>query len=220
MSTEKFASADYTHGQTNAMIKKLISQGGPGGPMKFLRGEISVSEPERKWKERDGVIYFSLTSNGKTGPEWITYLEGKGFRLSSEAKFLLNSKDFIPTNGITYEVEVLKGMLWNDNERTTEKIRGEAANRTLLDPNSELACLIRDAFSDEELKEMGLRWIVVFHKPIKDSDAGPCLLGADRCVDGQWLYAYCDNPGDKWYRQSGAAFVRSQVNTLDSGIVS
>jgi hypothetical protein len=65
MSTE-FASADLTAGQLNAIVKKL---GGHDGAIKFLQGKLSVSEPTRNWREEDGVIYLSVTSDGTTGPE-------------------------------------------------------------------------------------------------------------------------------------------------------
>jgi hypothetical protein len=211
--SEKFASADYTHGQTNAIIKKLIVQAGPDGPMRFLRGEISVSEQARKWREQDGVIYFSVTSDGTTGEEWIARLEGKGFRVGDYAKSVLRSADFKPTTGITTEVAVLKGMLFEDNERITKNIRKVAADRKLETPNAEIACLIREMFTDEEIKAMGLTWIVAMHEPIKDSDGGPGLLGADRYGDGSWLSAYCGEPDGGWDREVGFAFAVSQVGT-------
>jgi hypothetical protein len=211
--SEKFASADYTHGQTNAIIKKLIAQGGPDGPMRFLRGEISVSEPSRKWREQDGVIYFSVTSDGTTGKKWITRLESKGFRLSKYAKSVLCSVDFMPTTGITTEVAVLKGMLFENDDRITENIRKIATDRKLETPNAEIACLIREMFTDEEIEAMGLIWIVAMHEPINDSDGDPRLLNARRDDDGSWLLTYYDGPGRRWNRESGFAFAASQVSS-------
>jgi hypothetical protein len=207
---EKFASADLTAGQLNAIVKKL---GGQEAALKFLRGELSVSEPTRNWREEDGVIYFSVTSDGTTGPQWIERLEGKGFRIGDYAKSVLRNEDFKPTSGVTTEVAVLKGMLFEDNKRITKNIRTEAANRTLETPNAEIACLIREKFTDEEIKAMGLTWIVAMHEPIKDSDGGPVLLSADRNDGGCWLGADDDEPGSRWNRESGFAFAVSQVGT-------
>lgn len=205
-----FASADLTIGQINAIVKKL---GGQEAALKFLRGELTVSEPTRNWREEDGVIYFSVTSDGTTGPQWIERLEGKGFRIGDYAKSVLRNEDFKPTNGVTTEVAVLKGMLFEDNKRITKNIRTEAANRTLENPNAEIACLIREKFTDEEIKAMGLTWIVAMHEPIKDSGGGPGLLGAGRSGDGRWLGAYCGKPDRRWSRGSGFAFAVSQVGT-------
>ena len=207
---EKFASADLTAGQLNAIVKKL---GGKEEALKFLRGELTVSEPTRNWREEDGVIYFSVTSDGTTGPQWIERLEAKGFRIGDYAKSVLRNENFKPTNGVTTEVAVLKGMLFEDNKRITKNIRTEATNRSLETPNAEIACLIREKFTDEEIKAMGLTWIVAMHEPINDSDGDSSLLSADRDGGGRWLDACCDKPGSGWFRELGFAFAVSQVGT-------
>ena len=220
-------------GQIEAMVNKL---GGEENFRQVLRGNLEIdyqklaqyASPEgkvtwgnfikccfSKWEERDGVIYFSVTSNGKTGEEWIKYFEEKAYRISDYAKSMLRSKDFKPTSGVTTEVAVLKGMLFPDSDRVTKKIRTEAASRKFLTPDAELACLIRDKFTDEELEAMGLYWIVVMHEPINDSDGVPGLLGSGRDVGGRWLRAYYDRPVSRWSSYSGFAFAISQV-VLDS----
>jgi len=172
--------------------------------------------PPCSWREEDGVVYFSVTSDG-TGPEWEQRLEQYDVQLSRWAKDILRSPDFKPTTGVTYEVAVLKGMLWNDRDRITKKIRADAyagvhtGGKQLSDPNAEIACLIREKFPDDEIKAMGLWWIVAMHEPIEDSDGGPGLLSADRDDYGSWLNAYCGGPGNRWYRGYGFALVLSQV---------
>ena len=207
---EKFASADLTAGQLNAIVKKL---GGKDGALKFLRGETSVSELEKSWREHDGVIYFTVTSDGATGAEWIVRLEKKDFRVGSHAKQVLLSKDFKPTTGVTTEVAVLKGMLFEDNQRITKNIRKNAEDRNFETPNAEIACLIREKFTDECLKAMGLIWIVTMHEPIKDSDGAPRLLDAHRAGAGRWLRTFYGKPGHGWYRGRGFAFAVSQVSS-------
>lgn len=44
----EFASAGLTAGQLNAIVKKL---GGHEAALAFLRGELIVSGPVRKWQE-------------------------------------------------------------------------------------------------------------------------------------------------------------------------
>lgn len=209
MSTE-FASAGLTAGQLNAIVKKL---GGHDMALRFLRDELSVSKPTRSWREEGGVIYFSVTSDGTTGEDWIKRLEGKGFRVGDYAKQVLRSPDFKPTNGVTTEVAVLKGMLFGDNDRITKKIRAEADKRKLSKPNAELACLIREKFTDKEIEAMGLWYIVAMHEPINDSDGVPDLLSANRGSDGRWLSAYFVRPDGRWFRDGGFAFAVSQVSS-------
>lgn len=210
---EKFASADYTAGQLNAIVKLLRSQGGKEGVEKFLRGELTISQPEKAWREENGVIYFSVTSDGATGAEWIARLEKKGFRVGDYAKQLLLSKDFKPTTGVTTEVAVLKGMLFEDNQRATKNIRKNAEDRKLETPNAEIACLIREKFTDEDIEAMFLIWIVAMHESIKDSGGDPGLLGANRGGDGRWLRTCCGEPGYRWGREDGFAFAVSQVSS-------
>jgi len=197
-----------------AVFNKL---GGVEGARRFLRDELSVSEPTRSWREEDGV-YFSVTSDGTTGEDWIKRLEGNGFRVGDYAKQVLRSPDFKPTNGVTTGVAVLKGTLFEDNDRITKKIRAYAEafrtpdKRKLSKPNAELACLIREKFTDKEIEAMGLWYIVAMHEPINDSGGGPRLLHAGRDGVGRWLSACCDGPGYGWYRGGGFAFAVSQAN--------
>ncbi len=126
---------------------------------------------------------------------------------------MLRSNDFQPTTGITTEIAVLKGLLFEDSDRTTQNIRAEAGNRQLSKPNAEVACLIREQFSNKELEAMGLYWIVVMHEPINDSGGDLRLLASRRSDGGQWLDACYGKPGDGFYRERGFAFVLSQVSS-------
>jgi len=214
ISQKEAVMSKYGHRTQNwfeAIVNKI---GGEDAAERFLRDELVVSESPCRWREQDGVIYFSVTSDGTTGEVWIKRLEGKGFRASNYAKSLLRSPDFKSTNGVTYEVAVLKGMLFKDNDRIMKKIRVEADKRKLTKPNVEVACLIREKFTDKELEAMGLWWIVVMHEPIKDSDGDPNLLDVNRNDNGQWLNAYYDNPDNRWNRDNGFAFVASQLTSF------
>lgn len=203
-------------GKLNAMVKNIMTQTGITEPEEAVRmmnsGELQISVIKSKWTEKDSVIRFSVTSDGTTGEEWIARLESKGFRVRDYVKRVLHSKDFKPTNGIIYEIAVLKGELFSDNDRVTKTIRKEAKNRKLSTPNAEVACLIREKFSDKELEAMGLYWIVAMHEPIKDSNGGPLLLYAFRIDNGSWLSTYYDLPDSEWSLGYGFAFVVSHVS--------
>ncbi len=193
-----------------AVVNKL---GGMDGVERFLRGALTVSAPPPSWREQDGVIYFTLPpTDGTTGPAWIARLEKKGFRLSKWAKDVLLSREFKPTTGVTSEIAVLKGMLFEDKDRITQNICDLAIDRKLITPNAEIACLIREMFSDNDIEAMGLWWIVAMHEPIKDSDGGPSFLNANRSGGDSWLNTYCDDPGYRWTRVNGFAFLVSQVS--------
>ena len=206
MSSE-FASKDLTIGQINAIVKKL---GGHAAALQFLRGETVVSGPESAWREMDGVICFSVTSDGTTGEEWISLLE-EGFMPSPYTKSVLRSPDFKPTRGVTTELAVLKGMLFGDNDRITRKIRAVADERKLRKPNAEVACLIRQKFTDREIEAMGLHVIVTMHEPIADFQGTSTLFrvtGSSSCG----LRADHGGLGDRFNRGHGFAFIVRQAS--------
>jgi hypothetical protein len=201
----------YGHRTQNwfeAIVNKL---GGEDKAEAFLRGELLVSEPARSWREKDGVIYCTVTSDGTTGEDWIKRLESKGFRVGDYAKSVLCSEKFKPTKGVTTEIAVLLGRLFEDDDRITKKIRAEANKRNLGKPNAEVACLIREKFMDKEIKAMGLWGIVAMHEPAFDFGGVPGLLGAGRDDEGRWLVAYGGGPDFRWLRADGFAFAVSQV---------
>lgn len=172
--------------------------------------EQSVTQPERKWTEKDGVITFTVTSDGTTGLMWIERLKKGGFSLGGSEKALL--KKMITTYGVTTEITVLKGELFedelfSDNDRTTANIIVEAKRRGLTRLFAETACLIREKFTDEELAAMGLNAIIVMHCPIIDDffDYFPKLLGVYSYNDSPTLNVFHDNPC-RWFRDYGFAF--------------
>lgn len=212
MSTE-FASAGLTAGQLNAIVKKL---GGHDMALRFLRDELSVSKPTRSWREEDGVIYLPpLTTDGTTGPEWEQWYDENGYNLSKEARFILNSPDFKPTNGVTTEVAVFNGLLFENSYQITKKVRAEAdKSNKLSKPNAELACLIREKFTDKEIEAMGLWYIVAMHEPIDDFDGVPNLLLVGRYYGGRQLDVYYGRLSRRSdHRDYGFAFAVSQVNS-------
>jgi len=203
---------DFTWGQLSAVLCEFGKQAGvsTGEGIRMLqRGDLVIMRPERRWREENGVIYFTVVSDGTIGPEWIERLVRQGYRLSRWAKDVLKSKHFQPTTGVSYEIAVIKGDTYSDEERVTYKIREDAAARGFSEPSAEVACLIREKFLDKELKAMGLMWIAVMHEPITGSGGAPHLLSADRHGYGYWLDADLGRSGFRWEPSDGFAFCRS-----------
>jgi len=208
MSTN-FASADLTAGQLNAIVKKL---GGHDGAMRFLRDELVVSEQVKRWREVDGVIYITVTLDKPTaGDKWISRTETNGNRAGDYVKSVLRSKKFKPSVAGTYEIVILKGSLFEDDDRITQNIRTKADEMKLVKPNADISCLIREQFTDKEIEAMGLWWIVTMHEPIEDSGGSPDLLAAFRDDGGRWLFACSVYPDGRWDREGGFAFLAPQV---------
>jgi len=192
-------------------LQKVVIENKMRQYLEVSQGKAKIVYPVCKWREENGVIRFSLTSDGITGEQWITRLESQGIRVSDYAKSILRSKSFKPGKPTVYEIAVLKGGLFSDEERITKNIRAEGKKRKHLTPNAEVACLIREAFSDEDLKAMGLDWLATMHKPIKDFIGNPALLNAVRGGVDFCLLADYGCPVNEWRRGGGFAFVVSQV---------
>lgn len=164
----------------------------------------------KKWREEDGKIYFSVVSDGTTGPEWIERLKKNGCKVEESAKNILRSNGFNPTIGGITTVVVLKNELFEENDRNTKNIRVEADKRNFVKPNAEIACLIREKFLDKEIEDMGISTIVVMHEPIKDSGYCREFFVVGHYIHDQFhvqcLNNCCDYPGGNWYGRIGFAF--------------
>ena len=205
----------FTRGQLDSTLMKIGQDVGmnTGEAIKaFLRDELIIAKPERNWREGDEVIYLTVTPDGATGPDWIPRTEKKGNRLDQHAEDLLRSPDFEPTlSNNPIKIAIIKGEFFEDSMRVTKNIRTEASNRGWTNPNADIACLIREKFTDEEIEKMGLWWITTMHEPIKNFSYGPGLLGVGRGNNGRWLTAYPDYLNCRWGPDSGFAFAASQI---------
>lgn len=173
-----------------------------------MNSEFTLSQGAGQKLEIDdeGNILFTLTSNGFTREQWESHLERHGWRIGDYARQVLNYATEVPTSGVTYNIVVRPGKKISDSDRITKKIRAAADKKGWLKPHWEVACLIRDTFTDEQLEQMGLWYIVVMHEPIKDSECDPRLLQSNRSDDGRWLYANYDRPDSYWHVDGGFAF--------------
>jgi hypothetical protein len=182
----------------------------PKGLQKVLREALCPPAEEKKWFEKDGMIYFTVISNGMSGKEWIKHFESKGIKIGDYARqILLKIKP--SKKGTVTQIAVIKGEFFSDENRTTSKIREEANKRKLSKPNTEVACLIRDMFTDGEIKEMGLWWIVTIHEPIITFSRDLGLLCTYQSGGRSRLDTGYSKLVGYWDCEAGFAFVASQV---------
>lgn len=161
---------------------------------------------------------FKIKTKGISGENWIKRLEKKKYNVSDYAKQLLRGAKFVATNGVTYTLAMIMGDEFEYNDRTNQNIRAEAYKRGYLDPSVELGPYLREMFSDEDLKKMGLYALVLMHEPILDSDGVLHMLGANRIDLGRWLDTFYGTPGHRWDREVGFMFLvpASGTNPLKS----
>ena len=186
-------------------MTSYVMQGWIENPVSLQRFLAGLWTPNHIWREQNSsIIHLSIISDGTTGPQWIERLEEKGSELTKCAKELL-------TSGVIHEIVILKGSIFDDSDRVTIKILGEATRGKLMEPNPEIACLIREMLSDAEIEDMGLLWIVVMHDAIKDSNSHPNLLFIDPHHGSRYLGTHYSIARSKWNSGGGFAFVASQM---------
>lgn len=192
-------------GPLNTLMERLT---GRDGAMWLRR----LNQFNRGKNPFDTPRIFEVTSNGLPGRAWITRLEKSLYKIGDHAKKLLQSVSFATTNGVTYRLTIIKGDEFKNNERLITNIRAEADQRGYLTPPVEVAPLLRELISDEELRRMGRLSIVVMHEPI-NLDGLWHLLGVNRSGGDQWLLAYdCSRDYNeyKWGSDLGFVFLVPQ----------
>lgn len=163
---------------------------------------------DKKWHEQDGVIYFEVISDGTTGEKWVKRLLEQGIKITKYDKVLL--KNLSPTNGTVYQIAVLK----SDGKLVTREVRQEALAFKFFTPHPEVACLIREKFSNQDLGDMGFNWITVMHNPIKDFKGRLKLLNIDSFDNESYLSSFMGNLSGSWSDRGGFAFKVSSETML------
>ena len=181
---------------------------------KFLRKENPWPAGERKWRNEDGIIRFSVEHRGIFGRLWVDRLKGKNFHITASSESVLCSDSFKPFDGLTTEVAVLRGIKL-EKQYHAQAVRTKAAERGWGAVNVEVACLIREKFSDNDIAAMGLRRIVVMHAPIADFSGDLTQLCVSALSREGFLSTWTDHVETDFDGRTGFAFqVSAQVTDL------
>lgn len=187
-----------------SQLKDLFRQIDDGS----INGRImqAVLEHRNPW----GVpTSFKVVSDGRTGVDFIADLEGSQYKLGGFARDMLR-KPLIWTKGKTYKLVVIKGEEFEHDDRRTSKIRAEAEKRGYLTPPAEVAPLLRELISNEEIEMMGLFGLAVMHEPITILCGGPMIFVLDRHGTGRWLIGSFGAADGMWTREVGFLFLAPQ----------
>lgn len=204
-------------GTMEAIVNKL---GGMEGVNDFLSGKIELIRKEPKWTEKEGRIYFEVTTLGLTVQEWKNRLIKAGHEINDYANDVLSKPDYDKKHrypaGQTLKVVLIRGKeIQKDSERLTKNLKAIAIKdfreTSVSELKGELSLLIREKFSNEELEEMDLFYITVLHQPIIDSNVVPLVLNSLRFDGKSWVSAYSGYPDFNWYGDGAFAFL--QVST-------
>ncbi len=217
MDDEMFVIANVLPGKLNAMVKNVMRQTGTDDPVEAVRlvnsGEWVITPKKQRWTVRaDGIIILDAlpATTGITGQQ---YIDDPTFNKTKWAKDIMKSKDFWVTAGTIYTLAIIPGSVLSDDQRMLENVRAKADRCGLLHGKAispEISCLFRKYYSNQEIKQMGLAWLVAMHESIMDSDGDPLLLGTDRHDSSPLLDTDCDHPVGLWDRGDGFVCVSSQ----------
>ena len=170
---------------------------------------VIINDVPPRWREENDVIYLTVTLDQPTSSEeWIERMEKRG--VGSYAKTAFPARDFKCSFVGMYKIAILKGSLFDDDDRGAQKIFAKADEMKLVKANADIACLIREQFSDEEIQTMGLWWIITLLASYSNAYTSQCLLTTHGGGGGRWLHAYDVYPKNRWNRECGFVFLDSR----------
>lgn len=150
-----------------------------------------------RWIEKDGVIYGTVVLDKMTtGQEWIIRTIAAGNHiLGGGTDGMLRSEHFQMSPIGVYKIVILTSpYVGNDcREFYTTKVLATAKDLGLIRPNADIGCLIREQFSDEEIRGLGLVDIMVMHEPICGN-----IFRIRRDGSGRWLDCFPSAYNIKW----------------------
>lgn len=124
------------------------------------RPMLKLAQSAINFTEKDGIIYFSVFSEGFTAEQWLNYFEKNKVIISKTVREIILSMRFKPTIGEKYFV-IIKGNNFTNETRTLENIKKFAQEKKFRKLNAETICLLRKALSDDDLEKFGLKEVVV-----------------------------------------------------------
>ncbi len=150
--------------QLEEFLGRIMVQMKEKDPVKAVNlinsGEVYLSNIKTGWEKTDDITSFSVISDGTNEPHWLKRLKNKGIYVDDLARKMLLSKDFKPTDGMVTKVAIIKvahAMFGENDPLPVAKERG------LVEPENgiELACLMRDKFTNQQFFLMGCSKLVI-----------------------------------------------------------
>ena len=201
---EKFASANLTAGQLNAIVKSL---GGEEGALRFLRGEMVVKPVTPS--EFKVFKTIKLGTGLKTADDFHKSFKDNGFRIGDwGVNDILGKPAFtVATEETELDLVVVSvAELGFKNGATSEQIYARAKELGLDLCPAEVGPQLRLQYKDQPNGE----WLIVAMEPITVSDGDLKLLFIvrRRSDSDLWLSSYHAEPGRVWSADGRFVFSR------------
>jgi hypothetical protein len=198
---EKFASANLTAGQLNAIVKNL---GGEEGAIRFLRGEMVVKPVTPS--EFKVFKTIKLGTGLKTADDFRKAIKENKMRISDWASDILGKPAFtVAAEETELDLVVVSvAELGFKNGATREQIYARAKELGLDLCPAEVGpqlCL-------QDKDQINREWWVVAMEPITDSDGSLELFRVRRDGSGLWLRSCYASPGYVWDADDRFVFSR------------
>lgn len=178
--------------QITTNTKAYVGQLEPGIFQKLPENleHVYTSFPDKKIRREN------LEIGGKTAEQLITELQGANINISDTAKFMLNSKEFVPTKNPEAATLICLTVadLGFKSDATTDQIYARAEELGLELCSSDVGPQYRLKYQNQPMGE----WLRVGMKQIADSVGYPYVFRLGRSDDGFWLYDYWAIPGSRW----------------------
>ena len=161
------------------------------------------------WSTDDeGNFHVTIRSNGLTPEQWVQHGKLRGWQMVYGDEEVLFSAVELPTNNVTRHIVIRPGYRIHERDRAWRWICYHAQQKGWIKTHWEVGCLIRDTFTDHNLRQMGLLNIITMHESIKSpKDGSSCLVGSSRSGDGSWFHcSYSSRFFGQGTRDTGFAF--------------
>lgn len=177
--------------QINEHAKAYVGQLEPGLFQKLPENleHIYTSFPDKKIRRE------TIEIGGKSGEEFITEMEAAGIKISDYTKYMLRSREFVPSRREEATlIRLTVADLGFARSVTIDKIyeRAEALGLELCPPDT--GPHYRLNYRNQPLGE----WIRIGMKQIAEPDGYPNVFELERSVDGLWLNYDWAKPDLEW----------------------
>lgn len=183
--------------QLNEFLGRIMTQLGEHDPIKAVNlintGEVYLSNIKKGWEKTDDTVSFSVISDKTSGPQWLKRLKNKGVYVDDTAKKMLLSKAFKPTDEVVTKVVIFRvpyAMFGEGSPLSLAEAKGavEAVN------GMELACLIRDKFTNQQFFLMGFSILMIsvgeFYFYVSGGNKQTCLGAFEKRLDSDFAYVF------------------------------
>lgn len=157
--------------------------------------EIQSPIGEKKWFEKDGIIYLPVILHKDSGKKMAEWLLKQNVQLSLYERNLFLSLKMNPKRKKVLKVAIMRGTPWHGMRHLIVYMQNEARRHGLTLPNPLIPQLILEQYTKEDLYLMGFEYIIAMHDDIEEeNNPNPYLMAIDCKEENPTLVKYYDEP--------------------------